>query len=98
MMASRDTGRASRDPAPRAQPGDLSASHPPHGSIPALTIAAAGIPLSIGIGIFVIMATWRWGRKATFAAYSAKETMTIAELIQFHRKRRLFLWSARQCY
>ena len=49
------------------------------------------VPLSIGIALFVIMATWRWGRKATFAAYSAKETMTIAELIQLHRGSQFFM-------
>jgi KUP system potassium uptake protein len=49
------------------------------------------VPLSIGIAVFAIMTTWRWGRKATFAAYSAKETMTIAELIQLHRSSQFFM-------
>jgi KUP system potassium uptake protein len=49
------------------------------------------VPLSIGIAVFAIMATWRWGRKATFAAYSAKETMTITELIQLHRSSRFLM-------
>jgi KUP system potassium uptake protein len=49
------------------------------------------IPLSIGIAVFVVMATWRWGRKATFAAYKKKEAMTIAELIQLHRRSRFFM-------
>jgi len=31
------------------------------------------------------------GRKATFTAYSAKETMTIAELIQLHRSSQFFM-------
>jgi KUP system potassium uptake protein len=39
------------------------------------------IPLSLGVVLFVIMVTWRWGRKATFAAYSRKHTMTIGELV-----------------
>ncbi len=43
------------------------------------------VPLSIGIALFAVMATWRWGRKATFAAYSAKKTMRISELIRLHR-------------
>ncbi len=43
------------------------------------------VPLSIGIVLFVVMATWRWGRKATFAAYSAKPTMTIGELAALHK-------------
>ena len=49
------------------------------------------VPLSIGMAVFLVMATWRWGRKATFAAYSRKETMTIAELIQLHRSSRFFM-------
>ena len=39
------------------------------------------VPLTLGVAVFLVMATWRWGRKATFAAYSAKSTMTIAQLI-----------------
>jgi KUP system potassium uptake protein len=49
------------------------------------------VPLSIGAAVFLIMATWRWGRKATFAAYTKKETMTIAELIELHRRSRFFM-------
>ena len=26
------------------------------------------VPLSVGLVVFLVMATWRWGRKATFAA------------------------------
>jgi KUP system potassium uptake protein len=43
------------------------------------------VPLSIGLAVFAVMVTWRWGRKATFAAYSAKSTMTVAELVRLHR-------------
>jgi KUP system potassium uptake protein len=43
------------------------------------------VPLSLGIALFVIMVTWRWGRKATFAAYSGKRTMTMKELIAFKK-------------
>ena len=35
------------------------------------------IPLSLGVVLFVVMTTWRWGRRATFAAYSGKRTMTM---------------------
>ena len=35
--------------------------------------------------------TWRWGRRATFAAYSAKPTMTIAELVALHRRCQVFM-------
>jgi KUP system potassium uptake protein len=43
------------------------------------------VPLTVGGAIFLVMATWRWGRKATFAAYAAKSTMTIAQVIGLHR-------------
>jgi KUP system potassium uptake protein len=49
------------------------------------------VPLSIGAVLSLVMATWRWGRKATFAAYSAKETMTVDELIRLHRQSRFFM-------
>ena len=37
------------------------------------------------------MATWRWGRKATFAAYSAKPAMTMEELVALHRECKVFM-------
>jgi len=43
------------------------------------------IPLGIGVASFVVMATWRWGRKATFAAYEARSTMTMADVVELHR-------------
>jgi KUP system potassium uptake protein len=43
------------------------------------------IPLGIGVVSFLIMATWRWGRKATFAAYEARSTITMADVVEFHR-------------
>ena len=49
------------------------------------------VPLSLAIAVFLVMTTWRWGRKATFAAYSAKSTMTIAELVALHRKCEVFM-------
>jgi KUP system potassium uptake protein len=49
------------------------------------------VPLSIGAVLFLVMATWRWGRKATFAAYSAKSTMTMAELAALHRACEVFM-------
>jgi len=49
------------------------------------------VPLSIGLVVFLVMVTWRWGRKATFAAYSAKDTMTVAELVRLHRKCEFFM-------
>ena len=49
------------------------------------------VPLSIGIAVFLVMTTWRWGRKATFAAYSAKAAMTMAELVALHRDCKFFM-------
>ncbi len=49
------------------------------------------VPLSIGAAAFLIMATWRWGRKATFAAYAARSGLTMAELVELHRSSTKFL-------
>ncbi len=49
------------------------------------------IPLGIGLAIFAIMRTWRWGRKATFAAYTAKHTMTMNRLVEFHKGEQTYL-------
>jgi KUP system potassium uptake protein len=49
------------------------------------------VPLSVGVAVFVVMTTWRWGRKATFAAYAAKPTMTMAELVDLHRGCKTFM-------
>jgi KUP system potassium uptake protein len=43
------------------------------------------IPLGIGVASFLLMATWRWGRKATFAAYEGRSTMTMADVVELHR-------------
>ena len=48
------------------------------------------IPLTLGILFFVVMTTWRWGRKATFAAYSSKRTMSMGELVKLKEKATLF--------
>jgi KUP system potassium uptake protein len=49
------------------------------------------VPLSVGVVLFLVMTTWRWGRKATFAAYSAKSTMMMAELVALHRGCKVFM-------
>jgi len=49
------------------------------------------VPLSIGAAVFVVMGTWQWGRKATFAAYQAKSTITMAELVRLHRSCDVFM-------
>jgi len=42
------------------------------------------IPLGIGLAVFAVMRTWRWGRKATFAAYTDMRTMTMRALVALH--------------
>ncbi len=49
------------------------------------------VPLGIGIAGFVVMATWKWGRKATAAAYSARPAMTIGKLVEMHRAADVFI-------
>ena len=39
------------------------------------------VPLSVGAVVYAVMVSWRWGRKATFAAYSRSHTMTMKQLI-----------------
>ena len=57
-----------------------------------LTIGRGGwVPLAIGAACFGIMTTWQWGRKATFAAYSARPAMTMAELVRLHREAPSFI-------
>ncbi|MDE2362573.1 MAG: KUP/HAK/KT family potassium transporter [Hyphomicrobiales bacterium] len=43
------------------------------------------VPLSVGLAVFVVMATWRWGRKATFAAYLARSRLTMENVVAMHR-------------
>lgn len=53
-------------------------------------VEGAFVPLSVGIAAFLTMATWRWGRKATFAAYAARSTLTVADVVQLHRSSKVF--------
>jgi KUP system potassium uptake protein len=39
------------------------------------------IPMLVGVLIFLVMVSWRWGRRATFAAYSGIRTMKVSELV-----------------
>ncbi len=48
------------------------------------------VPLSVGVAAFLVMATWRWGRKATFAAYAARSTLTMADVVALHRAGKFF--------
>ena len=49
------------------------------------------VPMTMGLLVFAVMLTWRWGRKATFAAYSARASMTMAELVALHRAQSHFI-------
>ena len=43
------------------------------------------VPLTVGLVVFSGMATWRWGRKATFAAYAARSRLTMGDVVDLHR-------------
>ncbi len=43
------------------------------------------VPIAVGAVAFAAMATWRWGRRATYAAQNAKATMTMGEVVSLHR-------------
>ena len=49
------------------------------------------VPIAIGTAAFAAMATWRWGRKAIYAAHNAKATMTMGEVVALHRSSRYHL-------
>jgi len=49
------------------------------------------VPLAVGAAVFLTMATWRWGREATFKAYAARSTLTMAEVVALHRSAAAFL-------
>lgn len=39
------------------------------------------IPISIGIFLFIVMITWKWGRRTTIESYTQLKTMTMKELV-----------------
>jgi KUP system potassium uptake protein len=49
------------------------------------------VPLAAGGVVLVVMLTWQWGRKATFAAYSARPAMTMEELVRMHHEGHHFI-------
>ena len=49
------------------------------------------VPIAVGSVAFAAMATWRWGRKAIFAAQNAKATLTMAEVVELHRSSRRYV-------
>lgn len=49
------------------------------------------VPIAVGAAAFAMMATWRWGRKATYAAHNAKATLTVSEIVRLHRASSAFL-------
>jgi KUP system potassium uptake protein len=48
------------------------------------------IPMTLGVVLFGVMNTWQWGRRATFAAYSGKHTMTVRDLLALKETAPLF--------
>ena len=48
------------------------------------------IPLMIGLILFLVMTTWRWGRKSTYAAYSGVKTMKVGKFIELHEQQKSF--------
>jgi len=49
------------------------------------------VPLGVGALAFLVMATWKWGRKATFAAYAERSHMTMGEVVALHRRCETFM-------
>jgi KUP system potassium uptake protein len=49
------------------------------------------VPLIVAAATFLVMTTWRWGRKATFAAYAAGSSLTMSELIRRHHASTSFI-------
>ncbi len=49
------------------------------------------VPIAVGSVAFAVMATWRWGRKAIYAAHNAKATLTMAKVVELHRSSRHYL-------
>ncbi len=43
------------------------------------------IPFLIGIGVFIVMTTWYWGRQQILDAYSQVSTMTVGRLINIKK-------------
>ncbi len=49
------------------------------------------VPVSVSIVAFVVMSTWKWGRRATFAAYAQASTMTMQQVVELHRASKTFM-------
>ena len=50
------------------------------------------IPLLVGFAVFVVMLTWKWGRKQTFAGYGAsKHLWSMGDLFREHAKAEHFI-------
>ena len=49
------------------------------------------VPIAVGGVAFAAMTTWRWGRKAIYAAHNAKATMRMSEVVALHRSSRRYL-------
>jgi KUP system potassium uptake protein len=49
------------------------------------------VPLGVGALAFLVMGTWKWGRKATFAAYASRSRMTMRDVVALHRRSTTFV-------
>jgi KUP system potassium uptake protein len=49
------------------------------------------VPLGIGLVLYGIMNTWKWGRQVTAAAYTAQPTMSIRQLVELKAREETFI-------
>jgi KUP system potassium uptake protein len=78
--------------ADRARLGPLTALNAAFFAASLLKLLEGGyVPIAVGALAFAMMATWRWGRKATYAAHNAKATLTMSEIVTIHRTSGSFL-------
>jgi len=49
------------------------------------------VPVGVSVVAFLVMATWKWGRKATFAAYARHSSMTMEDVVELHRSSRIYM-------
>jgi KUP system potassium uptake protein len=49
------------------------------------------VPLLIGGGVFIIMITWRWGRKTIHQEYKDEQAMTVKELVTLKENAQNFI-------
>ncbi len=54
-------------------------------------VHGAWVPMSVGLFGFSLMGIWRWGRKATAAAYASKSRMRMSDVVALHRASTVFI-------